>query len=129
MLWLTYEARYNPDAPADTILDTFEWQALYCTIHKTSTLPSHTPSIKDCIFWIAKLGGFLCRKRDGFPGVKTIWQGLRRLHDIVTTQAYSSGSSSDMRVVLSTIKISTGVSFPLSLKLPKYTVFKARVAV
>ena len=85
LLWLTYEARYNPDAPADTILDTFEWQALYCTIHKTSTLPSHTPSIKDCIFWIAKLGGFLCRKRDGFPGVKTIWQGLRRLHDIVTT--------------------------------------------
>ena len=83
LLWLTYEARYNPDAPADTILETFEWQALYCTINKTNTLPTHPPRLFDCIFWIAKLGGFLCRKRDGFPGVKTIWQGLRRLHDIV----------------------------------------------
>lgn len=83
LLWLTYEARYNLCAPADTILETIEWQALYCTINKTSTLPEGPPSISDCIFWIAKLGGFLCRKRDGFPGVKTIWQGLRRLHDIV----------------------------------------------
>lgn len=28
LLWLTYEARYNPEAPADTILSTIEWQAL-----------------------------------------------------------------------------------------------------
>ncbi|NEP43645.1 MAG: IS4 family transposase, partial [Okeania sp. SIO2H7] len=83
LLWLTYEARYNPDAPAETILETIEWQALYCTVNKTETLPESPPTIKTCIIWIAKLGGFLCRKRDGFPGVKTIWQGLRRLHDIV----------------------------------------------
>lgn len=83
LLWLTYEARYNPEAPADTILSTIEWQALYCTVNKTSTLPEHPPTIKTCMFWIAKLGGFLCRKGDGFPGVKTIWQGLGRLDDIV----------------------------------------------
>jgi hypothetical protein len=35
--------------------------------------------------WIAQLGGFLARKGDGEPGVKTIWQGLRRLHDIAQT--------------------------------------------
>ena len=34
---------------------------------------------------IARLGGFLCRKSDGEPGVKTIWRGLRRLHDIADT--------------------------------------------
>jgi Transposase DNA-binding/Transposase Tn5 dimerisation domain len=30
-------------------------------------------------------GGFLGRKGDGEPGVKTIWRGLRRLHDIAAT--------------------------------------------
>jgi hypothetical protein len=35
--------------------------------------------------WIAQLGGFLARSHDGEPGVKTIWQGLRRLHDIAQT--------------------------------------------
>ena len=34
---------------------------------------------------IASLGGFLGRKGDGEPGVKTIWLGLRRLHDISET--------------------------------------------
>ncbi|XZN92182.1 MAG: IS4 family transposase [Microcoleus sp.] len=29
------------------------------------------------------MGGFLGRKDDGFPGVKTLWRGLRRLDDIV----------------------------------------------
>ena len=27
-------------------------------------------------------GGFLARRHDGFPGVKTLWKGLQRLHDI-----------------------------------------------
>jgi hypothetical protein len=30
---------------------------------------------------IARLGGFLGRKRDGEPGVKTIWLGLQRVMD------------------------------------------------
>lgn len=32
-----------------------------------------------------ELGSFLGRKADGEPGVKTIWRGLRRLHDIAAT--------------------------------------------
>ncbi len=35
--------------------------------------------------WIAKLGGFLARKNDGEPGVKSLWRGLKRLHDIAST--------------------------------------------
>ena len=94
LLWLTYEARYNPEAPADTILETHEWQALYCTINKTSTPPDTPPTINTCIRWIAKLGGFLGRKRDGEPGVKTIWRGLRRLHDIANGWLIASVSVS-----------------------------------
>lgn len=82
LLWLTYESRYNPDCPCDTILDTYEWQSLCCKVHKTRVPPSTPPSLHEAVVMIAKLGGFLARKSDGQPGVKTIWRGLRRLHDI-----------------------------------------------
>ncbi|NER26043.1 MAG: hypothetical protein F6J96_36220 [Symploca sp. SIO1C2] len=32
--------------------------------------------------WIAQLGGFLGRKSDGEPGVKTLWRGIQRLNDL-----------------------------------------------
>jgi len=85
LLWMTYLARYHPQTPADTVLATHEWQALYCTIHKTPTPPLSPPNLNTCVRWIAQLGSFLARKADGEPGVKTIWQGLRRLHDIAQT--------------------------------------------
>jgi len=85
LLWMTYLARYHPDTPADTVLETHEWQALYCTIHQTPKPPDSAPDLRTCVRWIAQLGGFLARKHDGEPGVKTLWQGLRRLHDIAQT--------------------------------------------
>lgn len=85
LLWLTYEARQAPDQPCTVVLKTHEWQALYCTIHQTPIPPSEPPSLYQAVVWIARLGGFLARKGDGFPGPKTIWQGLRRLDDIADT--------------------------------------------
>jgi hypothetical protein len=93
LLWITYLARYHPETPADTVLATHEWQALYCTIHKTPQPPLSPPSLNTCVRWIAQLGGFLARKGDGEPGVKTIWQGLRRLHDIAQTWLLVSPTS------------------------------------
>jgi hypothetical protein len=90
---MTYLARYHPDTPADTVLETHEWQALYCTIHQTTVLPDVTPNLRTCVRWIAQLGGFLARKHDGEPGVKTLWQGLRRLHDIAQTWLLLSHST------------------------------------
>lgn len=85
LLWLTYESRIAPDTPCSLILETKEWQALYCTVHRTPTPPEKPPCLKDCVLWLAQLGGFLARKGDGEPGVVTIWRGLRRLHDIALT--------------------------------------------
>jgi len=33
--------------------------------------------------WIAQLGGFLGRKGDGEPGIRTVWRGWQRLQDMV----------------------------------------------
>ena len=82
LLWLTYEGRQTPDAPCDRVLEPDEWQALYCRHHKTSELPRTPPSLHEAVRWIAQLGGFLGRKGDGEPGVKTIWRGLRHLDDM-----------------------------------------------
>ena len=85
LLWLTYEARRSPEAPCSSVLETHEWQALYCTIHQTPVPPAQPPTLQQAVRWIAQLGGFLRRKSDGQPGTKTIWRGLRRLHDIAAT--------------------------------------------
>jgi len=85
LLWLTYEARHNPELPCDRVLETYEWQSLYCSIHNTPVPPIKPPSIHDVVLWIAKLGGFLGRKSDGEPGVKTIWRGIGSLHHISST--------------------------------------------
>lgn len=85
LLWLTYEARFNPDTPCDTVLEACEWQSLCATINKNPIPPQKPPSLREAVRMIATLGGFLGRKGDGEPGVKTIWRGLRRLHDISAT--------------------------------------------
>jgi hypothetical protein len=85
LLWLTFQARQTPDAPCRRILEPHEWQALYCTVHRTAIPPLQPPSFREAIRWIAQLGGFLGRKGDGEPGVQTLWRGWQRLHDIAET--------------------------------------------
>jgi hypothetical protein len=85
LFWLTYVNRQNPAASCCSILTQEEWQALYCTVKKTTTLPDQVPSVREAVRWIAQLGGFLGRKHDGEPGVTVIWRGWQRLNDIAAT--------------------------------------------
>ena len=93
LLWLTYQARQNPELPCDTILETHEWQCLYSHFRGFPLPSSEPPSIQQAVIWIAQLGGFLARKHDGFPEVKTLWKGLQRLHDIASTWKLLSSSN------------------------------------
>jgi hypothetical protein len=85
LLWQTYLARVDGDLPCTTVLSDGEWRALYCFIHKTTTTPVEAPTLEQATRWLAQLGGFLGRTRDGSPGVKTLWRGWRRLFDITET--------------------------------------------
>jgi hypothetical protein len=82
LLSLTYQARVAPEAPCTTVLGDSEWKALYAATKKTTILPKTPPDLQTAVLWIAKLGGFIARKRDGQPGVKVLWRGLRRLQDL-----------------------------------------------
>lgn len=85
LLMLTYHARVHPQIKSDRFFESVEWQSLYCRIHNTPIPPTTPPSLGQVVRWLAALGGFLGRSGDGQPGVKTLWRGLRRLHDIAQT--------------------------------------------
>jgi len=71
--------RTCPDLPASLMFDADEIQAAY-VLNKKSP-PAVPPRLNDVIRQIAMLGGFLARKGDGEPGVKTLWIGLQRVTD------------------------------------------------
>ncbi|NES70158.1 MAG: IS4 family transposase, partial [Okeania sp. SIO2D1] len=83
LLWLTYLARCSPTSSCEQVLEPLEWQVLYGTIHQQLYPHSRPPTLAEVVNWIAQLGGFLGRKGDGSPGVKVLWRGLSRLHDLV----------------------------------------------
>ena len=43
-----------------------------------------TLTVREFVRAVAKLGGFLGRKGDGNPGVRSLWRGYQRLQDMVT---------------------------------------------
>ena len=81
LMWLTYEARRDPEQPCTVALEPHEWEALWARMHNTDDVPPEPPPLGQAVRWIAQLGGFQGRKSDGQPGLKTLWRGWRRLHD------------------------------------------------
>ncbi|WP_442940387.1 IS4 family transposase [Nostoc sp.] len=55
----------------------------YSAIHHQLYPHTSPPTLAEVVNWIARLGGFLGRKHDASPGVKVLWLGLTRLHDLV----------------------------------------------
>lgn len=71
--------RTCPEMNCETVFDREEWQAAYIVARKP--IPPEPPPLNTVIRLIATFGGFLARKGDGEPGVKTIWTGLQRVMD------------------------------------------------
>ena len=73
-------ARVEPEAPCTIVLTRDEWQALWVRFAKQKlTANTAPPTIEQAIRWVGQLGGHLARKRDGMPGVRTLWRGFRDL--------------------------------------------------
>lgn len=82
IMWLTYEARRQPETPCTVVLTADEWQVLQRVTEPRRPLPPQPFTLRQALRAIAKLGGFFGRKRDGEPGLKTVWKGYRRLTDL-----------------------------------------------
>ena len=82
LMSMTYQARLTPEASCDAILQPEEWQLLrrkFAPKSRTKT----PPTMRQAMLWIARLGGFLARKGDGEPGLKTLWRGYTKLHHML----------------------------------------------
>ena len=79
--------RTLPDLDAELFFAPEEWQAAYILSEKP--LPKAPPRLNTVVRLIAGLGGFLGRKGDGEPGVKTIWLGLQRVTDFAAGLRYA----------------------------------------
>jgi hypothetical protein len=69
----------QPNEPAEQVASQEEIQVLRRFVnHKSGTF-----TVRDFVRGVASLGGFLGRKGDGDPGVKTLWRGYQRLQDLL----------------------------------------------
>jgi len=83
IMQLTYVARTRPDESCEICLTEDEWKVLCRIANKTKKVPEKPPTIYEAVVMIAKLGGFLARKSDGFPGVVVIWRGLTCFYTVL----------------------------------------------
>ena len=82
LMWLTHRARLTPNVACDDVLEAVEWRLLRRKFMPKSR-SRKPPTLRQAIIWIAQLGGFLARKGDGEPGLKTLWRGLTKLHTLL----------------------------------------------
>jgi hypothetical protein len=81
-MWSTYHARLSPDASCVEVLEPIEWRVLRRRFEPKNR-SKKPPTIRQAVRWIAQLGGFLARKGDGEPGLKTLWRGIGVLHHLM----------------------------------------------
>jgi len=84
VMFCTTMGRQVPDLPASVLFEEYEWKALHSYVNKTEQVPEQVPTLGWVVREVAKLGGFLARKKDGDPGMKTLWRGLLVLRSIST---------------------------------------------
>lgn len=82
LMAMTYQARLTPDESCECLLTTAEWKLLRRKFEPKSRAKK-PPTLRQAMIWIARLGGFLARKRDGDPGIKTLWRGYTKLHHLL----------------------------------------------
>lgn len=81
--------RAGPELEAELVFERDEWEAAF--ILNKRRPPKTPPALNEVLRLVATLGGFLGRKGDGEPGVKTIWLGLQRVMDFAAGLKYARG--------------------------------------
>lgn len=82
--YLVHVSRVDPQAPALTVLTSSEVQTLELLLNDERLKAGKKRKVKiktahQAITEIAKLGGFLDRKNDHYPGITVMWRGIMAL--------------------------------------------------
>lgn len=79
IFYCTHICRTDPKAPAATMLSAIKIEALSMLAGKKEKTRVPIITVKPAVIEIAKLGGFMARRYDGFPGPTPLWKGFRKL--------------------------------------------------
>ena len=82
LMAMTYQTRLTPAANCEIIFKPEEWRLLRRKFVPKSRAKK-PPTLHQATIWLAKLGGFLDRKGDGEPGIKTLWRGYTKLQHLL----------------------------------------------
>jgi hypothetical protein len=91
--YLVKLGREVPEIPCDVYFEEAEWQALVVHNTKNPVPPKDPPPLGKAVRMVAKLGGFIGRKRDGEPGTEVLWRGFNVLYAITGMWSLLNGSS------------------------------------
>lgn len=83
LMHVAYLARAQPDLPATEVFSPVEIQVLYLRLTNALPPPGSSPTLRDTVRMLGKLGGHLGRKGDAEPGVVVLWRGWMRLYESV----------------------------------------------
>jgi hypothetical protein len=81
LLHLLYQAQTHPDEACAAQFEPLEIHVLCAGAPARLAAPPGPLTNGHALTLLGKLGGHPGRARDGPPGVKSLWRGLRRLHD------------------------------------------------
>jgi hypothetical protein len=88
--YLMRKGRTCPDLDAALFFDPDEIRGAH--LLAKLKMPATPPTLNEVVRLIAQIGGFLGRKGDGEPGVKTIWKGLDQVHASAETLRAARGA-------------------------------------
>ena len=83
ILFITYIARQSPKDAAQIILAPVEVKVLQGAVNQKLKKPMKIKTVRDAVYAIAMLGGYMGRKSDKAPGIITVCRGMMRLHDFL----------------------------------------------
>ena len=82
-LYVCRLGRSCPEMDCEAVFEPAEWKSVWKVVHREDP-PHQPPSLGVFIKLVARLGGYVDRKRAGPPGPQTLWIGLQRMHDFAT---------------------------------------------
>lgn len=80
ILHVVIMGRHCPKMSCECVFSKEEWQTTYVVVHRKRP-PEIPPTLNEMIRMVASLGGYINKKSNPEPGVKTMWIGLRNMQE------------------------------------------------
>jgi hypothetical protein len=82
-LYVCRLGRSCPEMSCEAVFEPAEWKSVWTIVRRESP-PAKPPPLGEMVRMVARLGGFVNRKKTDQPGPQTIWIGMQRMHDFAT---------------------------------------------